>query len=57
MLLWNAISIYEKCFLKVIAVTCNGAFPNRKLFSRHSRLPEDDDINSETDATYRTQFT
>ena len=40
-LLWKAISICEKSSLKVIAVTCNGASPNRKLFRMHCHLTED----------------
>ena len=54
-LLWKAISICEKSSLKVIAVTCNGASPNRKLFRMHWDLTQDDDMNPETDATYRTR--
>ena len=54
-LLRKAISICEKSSLKVIAVTCNGASPNRKLFRMHCHLTQDDDMNPETDVTYRTR--
>ena len=53
-LLWKAISICAKSSLKVIAVTCDGASPNRKLFQMHWHLIQDDDMNPETDVTYRT---
>ena len=54
-LLWKAISICEKSSLKVIAVDCDGASPNRKLFQMHRHLTQDDDMNPETDVTYRTR--
>ena len=54
-LLWKAISICEKCSLKIIAVTCDGASPNRKLFRMRCHLTQDDDMNPETDVTYRTR--
>ena len=53
-LLWKAISICEKISLKVIAVTCDGASPTRKLFRMYWYLTQDDDMNPETDVTYRT---
>ena len=34
-LLWKTISICEMNMLKVLAVTCDGASPNRKLFKMH----------------------
>ena len=54
-LLWKAISICEKSSLKVIAVTCDAASPNRKVFRVHRHLTQDDDMNPETDVTYRTR--
>ena len=54
-LLWKAISICEKSSLKVIAVTCDAASPNRKVFRVHWHLTQDDDMNPETDVTYRTR--
>ena len=54
-LLWKAISICEKSSLKVIAVTCDGASPNRKLFRMCWHLTQDDEMNPETDVTYRTR--
>ena len=54
-LLWKAISICGKSSLKVIAVTLNGASSNRKLFRMHWHLTQDDDMNPETDVTYRTR--
>ena len=53
LLLWKTISICEKSSLKVIAVTCNGASPNRKLFRMHCHLTQDDNMKPETDVTYR----
>lgn len=53
-LLWNAISIHEKNSLKVIAITCNGASPNSKLYRVQYPLTLDNDIKSEADFTYRT---
>ena len=47
LLLWKAISICEKNSLKVIAVTCDGASPNRKLFGMHLHLTKDDNMNPE----------
>ena len=52
---WKVISLCEKSSLKVIAVTCDGAFPNRKLFRMHCHLTKDDDMNPATDATYHTR--
>ena len=51
LLLWKAISICEKGSLKVIAVTCDGASPNRTLFRMHWHLTQDDDMNPEADVT------
>ena len=47
-------NLCEKSLLKVIAVTCDGASPNSKLFRMHCHLSQDDDMNPETDVTYRT---
>ena len=54
-LFWKATSVCEKSSLKVIAVTCDGASPNRKLFRMHWHLTQDDYMNPETDVTYRTR--
>ena len=51
LLLWKAISICGKGSLKVIAVTCDGASPNRTLFRMHWHLTQDDDMNPEADVT------
>ena len=40
----NAVKICELNSLKVIAVTCDGASANRKLFKMHFHLTFDDDI-------------
>ena len=53
-LLWKAISICELNSLKVLAVTCDGASPNRKLFRMHFPMTKEDDINPDTDVTYQT---
>ena len=52
--LWKAISICGKSSLKVIAVACDGASPNRKLFRMLWYLTQDYDMNPEIDVTYRT---
>ena len=53
-LLWKAISICELNSIKVLAVTCDGASPNRKLFRMHFPLTKEDDMNPDIDVTYRT---
>ena len=53
-LLWKAISICELDSLKVVAVTCDGAFPNRKLFKMHFPMTNEDDMNPDVDVTYKT---
>ena len=53
-LLWKAISICELNSIKVLAVTCDGASPNRKLFRMHFPMTKEDDMNPDTDVTYRT---
>ena len=53
-LLWKVISICELNSLKVLAVTCDGASPNRKLFRMHFPLTKEDDMNPDIDVTYRT---
>ena len=54
-LLWTAVGICELNSLKVIAVTCDGASANRKLFKMHFHLTFDDDINPDVDVTYHTR--
>ena len=54
-LLWKAVGICELNSLKVIAVTCDGASENRKLFKMHFHLTFDDDINPDVDVTYLTR--
>ena len=50
-LFWEAVSILElTCNLWVVATTCDGASPNRRLF----RLHKDTDGDAGKDATYRT---
>ena len=54
-LFWKAVGICElKCGLKVLAATCDGASPNRKLFKMHFTMTKEDDINPDVDVTYRT---
>ena len=53
-LLWKAISICELDSLKVVAVTCDGAFPNRKLFKMHFPMANEDDMKPDIDVTYKT---
>ena len=53
-LFWSAISILEtNCDLQVIAATCDGASPNRKLFRMHFHMTNPEDIDQNTDVTYR----
>ena len=53
-LLWKAISICELNSLKVLAVTCEDASPNRRLFRMHFPMTKEDDMDPDTDVTYRT---
>ena len=53
-LLWKAIGICELNSLKVIAVTCDGASANCKLFKMHFTMTHNDDMNPNVDVTYRT---
>ena len=53
-LLWKAISICELNSLKVLAVTCDDASPNRKLFRMHFAMTKEDDMNPDANVTYRT---
>ena len=53
-LLWKAISICEMNMLKVLAVTCDGASPNRKLFKMYFHMTTEDEMNPDVDVTYRT---
>ena len=53
-LIWKTISICELNCLKVLAVTCNGASPNRKLFKMHFSMTNEDDMNPDVDVTYKT---
>ena len=48
-LLWKAISICEVNFLKVLAVTCDGASPNCKLFKMHFPITNEDVMNPDVD--------
>ena len=55
-LIWKAIAICElTCNLKVMTVTCDGASTNRKLFSMHSEMVDEKDINPDVDVTYRVR--
>ena len=52
-LFWKAVSILElSCQLKVIAVTCDGASSNRKMFKMHSKMNVPD-VN--IDVVYKTK--
>ena len=54
-LFWKAVGICElQCNLKVVAITCDGASTNRKVFRMHFDMTLDDDINPDIDVTYRT---
>ena len=54
-LFWKAVGICEiQCNLKVVAATCDGASPNRRLFRMHFHMTKADDINPDVDVTYRT---
>ena len=53
--LWKAAVICELNSLKVIAVTCDGASVNWKLFKMHFHLTFNDDVNPDVDVTYRTR--
>ena len=53
-LLLKVISICELNSLKVLAVTCDCASPNRKLFRMNFLMTKEDDMNPDTDVTYRT---
>ena len=44
----KAISICELNSLKVLAVTCDGASPNCKLFRMHFPMTKEDDMNPDT---------
>ena len=55
LLLWKAISIGEKSSLRFISVTCNGTSDNGKLLLMHYHLKQNDDMDPETDITYRTR--
>ena len=53
---WKAVCILElSCKLKVLAVTCDGASPNRKFFKMHSRMEDKDNrLDEDVDVTYST---
>ena len=54
-LFWKAVSICElQCGISLLAVTCDGASTNRKLFRMHFHMTNDDDFNKDVDVTYRT---
>jgi len=36
-----------------VGLTCDGASPNRKFFRMHEHMTEEEDINPNTDVTYR----
>ena len=38
----------------MLAVTCDGASPNCKLFRMHFPMTKEDDMNPDTNVTYRT---
>ena len=54
LLLWKAISICELNSLKVLAVTCDGASSNHKLFKMHFLMTNEDDMNPDVYVTYKT---
>ena len=54
-LLWKAFGICELNSLEVIAVTCDGASTNCKLFKMYFHLTFDDDIDPGVDVTYCTR--
>ena len=48
-LLWKSISNCELNSLTVLAVTCDRASPNRKLFKMHFPVTNEDDMNPNVD--------
>ena len=54
-LFWKAVGICEINMLKVVAVTCDGAAPNRLFFKLHFHLIEEDDMNPDVDVVYKTR--
>ena len=53
-LFWKAVGILEdKCELKVVGVTCDGASSNRRMFRMHLGMTRDEDINESVNVTYR----
>lgn len=53
-LFWKAVGILEdKCELKVVGVTCDGASSNRRMFPMHLGMTRDEDINESVNVTYR----
>ena len=54
LLFWKLVGICElKCNLKIVAVTCDGASPNRSFFRMHAEMIPEDDINPEASVIYR----
>ena len=53
-LLWKAIRICGLNSLKVVAVICDGASPDRKLFKMHFPVTNEDDMNPDVVVTYKT---
>ena len=54
-LFWKAVSILEdRCNLKVVGVTSDGASPNRRMYRMHLRMTKVD-MNNDVDVTYRTR--
>ena len=53
-LLQKVISICELNSLEALAVPCDSASPNSKLFHMHFLRTKEDDMNPDTDITYRT---
>jgi len=55
-LFWKAVGICEtSCRLKIVATTCDGASPNRKMFRMHFQMERDEDSNPNVDVCYRTR--
>ena len=55
-LFWKAVSILEdRCNLKVVGVTSDGASPNRRMYRMHLRMTKVEDMNNDVDVTYRTR--
>eukprot|EP00794_Sanderia_malayensis_P002699 gene2699-3120_t len=55
-LFWKAVGILEdKCGVKVVGVTSDGASANRSMYRMHLHMTRVEDINADVDVVYRTR--